>query len=368
MMSTKPWVNLNGIIYNLDQLKSGSFKNNLNPFEQSTLTFCHDWLAGKQKFQLQTSGSTGSPKIITLTRSQMEASARLTINALQLKSNYTALVCLDTKYIAGQMMLVRCLTHGMNTIAVDPSSNPFDKISSSLSIDFAAFVPYQVQTILNSSNIKRLAKLKCVIVGGAPLALITKNKLHSMTCKFYATYGMTETISHVALQQMNGEQPKDYFEVLDEIEISKDERGCLVIQVNYLNPKKIITNDLVEIIDEKKFRWLGRWDNIINSGGVKIMPEKVELAVQEIFDSLKLTNRFFIYGLQDEKLNQKVVLIVEGSSFPCDIQLKVEKEIEEKIERYERPKELKFIGNFIQTENGKVIRVDTLNLIPIRPQ
>jgi O-succinylbenzoic acid--CoA ligase len=367
-MSTKPWINLNGIIYNLDQVTSGSFKNDLSLFEQSTLTFCHDWLTGKQEFQLQTSGSTGAPKIITITRKQMEASADLTIKALKLKPDYTALVCLDTKYIAGQMMLVRCLAHGMNMVVVDPSSNPFDKIHSSLSIDFGAFVPYQLQSILNSSSSERLSKLKCAIIGGAPVDHITKKELQSLMCTFYATYGMTETISHVALQQLNGEQAQEYFEVLDGIKIGIDERGCLVIQASYLNPEKIITNDLVEIIDEKKFRWLGRWDNVINSGGVKIVPEKIELAVQEIFDSLKLPNQFFAAGLPDEKLNQKVALIVEGSSFPGNIQWKIEKELEEKIDRFERPKELKFISNFIRTENGKVKRSETLNLIPIRPQ
>jgi O-succinylbenzoic acid--CoA ligase len=179
---------------------------------------------------------------------------------------------------------------------------------------------------------------------------------------------MTETISHIALQQLNGEQAQDYFEVLDNIEISKDERGCLAIQSAYLGKDKIITNDLVEVIDGTKFKWLGRRDNVINSGGIKVVPENVELVVQEIFDSLKLTNRFFVYGLPDEKLSQKIVLIVEGASFPNDIQRKVEKEIVEKIGRYERPKELKFISNFRQTENGKVRRADTLNLVPIRPQ
>jgi len=368
MMSKEPWVSLNGRKYNLDQLKSGSFKNDLNPFEQSTLRFCHDWVNGKQNFQLQTSGSTGAPKILTITREQMEASAALTIRALKLKSDYAALVCLDTKYIGGQMMLVRCLTLGMNSIAVDPSSNPFDKIPPSISIDFAAFVPYQLQTILNSSNSARLDELKCAIIGGAPLELFTKNKLRSLQCRFYATYGMTETISHIALQQLNGEHPQDYFEMLEDIEISKDDRGCLTIHANYLSPQKIITNDLVEIIDQKKFRWVGRWDNVINSGGIKVVPEKVELEVQQIFDDLRLRNRFFIFGLPDERLHQKVTLLVEGSPFPKDVQVKIEMKLEEKLDRYQTPKELKFISSFLETENGKVKRLETANLIPIRAQ
>jgi o-succinylbenzoate---CoA ligase len=368
MTSAIHWVNLNGIIYTSDQLKSGSFKSGNNPFEESTLRFCQDWLTGKQEFHLQTSGSTGSPKIITASRKQMEASARLTIEALQLKSHDTSLVCLDTKYIAGQMMLVRSLTHRMNIMAVDPSSNPLESIPFSQPVDFAAFVPYQLETILNSTHSIRLAKLKHVIIGGAPLDQKTRKALDSMACTFYATYGMTETLSHIALQQLNGEQAQDYFEVLDKIAISKDRRGCLTIHANYLGPKKIITNDLVELIDLKKFRWLGRWDNIINSGGIKVVPEKVELAVQKIFEDLNLLNRFFVFGFPDERLHQKVVLLIEGSAFPNEIQGKIEMMLEEKLDLYHRPKELRFTPNFKETENGKIKRSETANLIPIRAQ
>ncbi len=368
MTSAINWVNLNGVIYTFDQLKSVSFKSGNNPFEESTLRFCQDWLTGKLEFKLQTSGSTGSPKIMTVSREQMEASARLTIEALQLKSNDTSLVCLDTKYIAGQMMLVRSLTHRMNIVAVDPSSNPFERIPLSQPLDFAAFVPYQLETILNSTHSIRLGKLKHSIIGGAPLDLKTRKALHSMACKFYATYGMTETLSHIALQQLNGEQSQDYFEVLDKIAISKDGRGCLTIHANYLGPEKIITNDLVELIGPKKFRWLGRWDNIINSGGIKVVPEKVELAVHKIFEDLNLMNRFFVFGLPDEQLHQKVVLFVEGSALPSETQRKIEMMLDEKLDRYHRPKELRFTPSFKETENGKVKRSETANLIPIRAQ
>ncbi len=365
MSSNQFWLNLNGVTYTSDHLKAGSFKSNINSFEQSTLNFCCEWLTNRQEFQLHTSGSTGTPKNIIITRKQMEASARLTIKALHLKPNYNALICLDTKYIAGQMMLVRSFVLGMNIVAVDPTSNPFKKIHLTQSLDFAALAPYQVQTILNSPSRSRLDALKCAIIGGAPLDLITKKELLSIGCECYATYGMTETISHIALQRLNGEHVQDHFEVLDEIEIGQDERGCLVIRAGYLG-NKIITNDLIEIINTNKFRWLGRWDNIINSGGVKIMPEKIEVAVQEIFDSLELTNRFFVAGLPDEKLNQKVSLIIEGTHFAKDLLSRLEKGLREKMDRYEKPREIKFITTFKQTETGKVMRAETLHLIPAR--
>jgi O-succinylbenzoic acid--CoA ligase len=151
---------------------------------------------------------------------------------------------------------------------------------------------------------------------------------------------------------------------LDDIEIGKDERGCLFIQAVYLSNEKIATNDLVEIISEKKFRWLGRWDNIINSGGIKISPEKVELAVAEVFASLGLSNQFFIAGLPDDVLSQKVTLVVEGMSFHEDIKTKILIELKSKVGQYELPKEIKFARNFELTETGKIRRAETLNLIP----
>ncbi len=365
MNEGSPWLNLNGAVYSQGELTSGVFPKNLNSFEQSTLKFCQDWLSGKEKFSLTTSGSTGTPKEIFIARKQMEMSAKLTCEALHLKPGYTALVCLDTKYIAGQMMLVRSLITGMNIVAIDPIANPFQNLPSSQLIDFAALVPYQVDAVLNSPQAKRFNEWKCVIVGGAPLEPNSKIKLQELTCLFYATYGMTETISHVALQRINCEHPQDYFETLNGVNISTDERGCLSVQADYIGTEKLTTNDLVELIDEKKFRWLGRWDNIINSGGVKVMPEKVERALHTIFDDLKLTNRFFVTGLPDPKLHQKVSLIIEGGSLDAPLKSALEKNILEKISRYEQPREIRFISNFKQTETGKVLRRETLNLTPV---
>src|SRR6478736_3435407 len=136
-MSQSPWIKVNEKRYSVDELRKPIVEDNLSGFEKSTLNFCRAWLTGQQEFTLQTSGSTGTPKPIALRRTQMEASARQTIEALKLKLGETALVCLETKYIAGQMMLVRSLTAGMNIIAVEPSSHPFDKIENQ-AVDFVA--------------------------------------------------------------------------------------------------------------------------------------------------------------------------------------------------------------------------------------
>jgi len=347
MTANNQWLTLNGNSYSLEQLKSGTFKNNLNSFEQSTLAFCHRWLTGHQEYRLLTSGSTGAPKTITITCKQMEASARLTIHALKLKPGDTSLSLLS----------------GMNVIAVDPPSNPFDAIPQNQVIDFAAFVPYQLQTILLSSSSSRLNDIRCAIIGGAPVDSNTRQKIQSARCDFYATFGMTETISHIALQRLNGKQPQQYFEVLDGVQIEQDDRGCLVIYADYLGREKIVTNDFVEIVSDNKFKWLGRWDNIINTGGVKVSPEKVERAIQEIFDSLNITSRFFVTGLPDKKMHQKIALVVEAQPFEDALQSSVEHAFE-KIGRFERPRAIKFVPNFKQTETGKILREETANLIP----
>ncbi|MEQ8425252.1 MAG: AMP-binding protein, partial [Cyclobacteriaceae bacterium] len=158
---------VNGVAYSHDQVVAGAFVANSN-FERSTLSFCQAWFTDKNTFSLMTSGSTGPPKEVTFTRDQMIASAKMTGDALNLKSESTSLVCLDTKYIAGQMMLVRSFVIGMNIIAVEPGANPLNTFSKNQSIDLAAFVPYQVQAILNSAP-EKLDNVKTAIIGGAPM-------------------------------------------------------------------------------------------------------------------------------------------------------------------------------------------------------
>jgi len=353
-MSLLPWIKVNGITYSHEELKrQSSFEYARSDFERSTLKFCHDWLNGQQEFTLQTSGSTGVPKPIVLFRKQMEASARQTIEALPLKSGETALVCLDTKYIAGQMMLVRSLIAGMNIIAVEPTSNPFDKIEDQ-DIDFVALVPYQLENSIEHEA-EKLNQVRCAIIGGAAISLSLMEKIKKSRCFLFATYGMTETISHIALQRLNGKNVDDYFEAFPTIDLRLDERGCLCIKANYLK-EEIITNDLVELMEERKFRWLGRIDNVINSGGIKVIPEKVELAFEKIFDSFQIKNRFFITGLADVKLGNKVTLVVEGLAFNKEIQKEILAEGIQVLTKYEVPKEFIFAKHFKETATGKINR------------
>jgi O-succinylbenzoic acid--CoA ligase len=328
-------------------------------FERHTLGFIRDWMSGAGDFVLHTSGSTGTPKPIHLTRAQMTASAQATAQALGLKPGWTALVTLDTRFVAGKMMLVRSLITGMHIVAREPTANPLEKLADDQRIDFAALVPYQVETILQSPQAARLGAVGTIIIGGAPLSAPTALQLASLPCRAYLTYGMTETISHIALQLLDPHTEPGIFETLPGIALDTDNRGCLVISAPYISQGRVVTNDRVEILAGKKFRWLGRWDNVINSGGYKINPETIEYQIEKIFHRFKITNSFFVAGIPDPKLGEKLILVIEGEA-----EEKLRAEIDEGIKTIargiERPKSVVFIPQFTRTSTQKVNRKVTL--------
>lgn len=322
-------------------------------FEQNLFLFWQEWQAGKQAFELQTSGSTGTPKKITVHRNQLIASAQMTLTALRLKKNDTALICLDSRYVAGRMMLVRSWIGDLNMVAVEPSANPFENLTTE-KINFVALVPYQLKTILSSPEKEWFNQIKHVIVGGAPLDEATKKKLQPFSAQFYETFGMTETLSHIALKKVNGPEKSDYFHILPGVHIGQDERACLWIEAQHL-ANRIITNDVVEMKSLEEFMWLGRVDNVINSGGIKIFPESTERKIENIFSEMRLPNRYFVAGLPDEKWGQKVALVIEGE-LPKAITDRLADELKKRLSKFEIPRSIEFIARFAETATGKVNR------------
>ncbi|HIC38349.1 MAG TPA: O-succinylbenzoic acid--CoA ligase, partial [Candidatus Marinimicrobia bacterium] len=270
-------------------------------------------------------------------------SAELTRKTFGLKKGDSALLCMPMKYVAGKMMVVRALELGLDLKVVEPSSNPLKYMDEI--IDFAAMVPFQLENSLND-----LDQVKTLIVGGGQVSQQLIEKLQKISTQIFETYGMTETLTHVAIKPLNGPNISDLFRALDGIRFEKDDRGCLAIHASALNPVPIVTNDLVELIDENSFRWLGRFDNVINSGGIKIIPEVVEAKLLSIIPN----NRFFINGESDESLGEKVVLVVEGNVIEISF---------DSLEKFEKPKEIYFISEFLETESGKIRRGETLKII-----
>jgi o-succinylbenzoate---CoA ligase len=336
-------------------------ERSITPFEESTFTFIRQWLQGQQQFVIKTSGSTGTPKSITITRSQMEASATATQKALNLQRYGNALVCLDTRYIAGKMMIVRSFVTGMRIIALDPVANPLEN-SWGKSIHFVAIVPYQLQAILNSGNASSLDNIETVIIGGATVPAEIVKKLESFRCRAFATYGMTETISHIALKRLNGLQKTSLYETLPGVKISIDERSCLAIECNYLS-ERLVTNDIVEILNPTSFRWIGRADNVINSGGVKVSTEDLEERLTSLLHALTLHENFVISSLPDEILENRIVLVLERQRLGSETEKKLIQTMKDHLPKYEVPKAIYCVFPFPQTESGKVDRVQIKNII-----
>ena len=332
---------LNGFHLNKEDLcrVAYSFIKEGEDWEKPVGDFLLDWFDGKSFIEMKTSGSTGTPKTIRVDKQAMVNSALATGDFFELRPGNRALQCLPVKYVAGKMMLIRSIILGLDLDYVAPSSHPMENLDEAY--DFAAMVPMQAQ-----NSLKELPNVKKLIVGGARISKGLEKQLAKLPTQVYETYGMTETITHIAAKKV-GEKA---FTVLPHVTITYDDRNCLVIHApKIIAEDTVITNDLVELINENQFLFLGRIDNVINSGGVKIMPEQVEKKLDG-----KIDRRFFIASKEDTELGEKVVLVVEGDSF------EIGKVIFDGLDKYERPKEIVFVPNFKETENGKVLRKESL--------
>ena len=336
----------NGIHLNFKQIKrvAVSYIKEGEEYEKVIFKFLLNWLDEKPYIEVLTSGTTGKPKTIKIEKQFVVASALSTGDYLNLKPGDSALLSLSADYIAGKLMLVRSLILGLELDAVEPSSAPFESITRNY--DFVAMVPLQVE-----HSIAQLNQIKTLIIGGSEVNSILKEKLQSTPTNIFETYGMTETVSHVAMKRIEN----NYFEALPNVIFSIDDRNCLIIDAYKVAESKIITNDLVELISEHQFIWKGRFDNIINSGGVKLSPEEIESKLQG-----KFQNRFFIGAQMDEKLGQKVVLVIESN-----IDLNLNTKTFENLSKYEVPKNVYYINEFVETKTNKINRKKTLHKIKV---
>lgn len=355
-------VTINGRMIRVDDILNESATPQTS-FESSLFSFTVKWFRGDEEFAQNTSGSTGVPKQIRINRGQMIASAELTQQALQLKAGETALICLDPNYIAGKMMLVRSYVTNMKIVAVNPTSNPFQDIHEHSPIDFTALVPAQVHGVIHSKQSYRFNTTRNIIVGGAALNAETQKLLRDFKSNVFATYGMTETVSHIALQNINGPAASDYFTVLPGIIIDKDDRGCLKIHAAFLDDE-VITNDIVEIKYKHHFKWIGRVDNVINTGGTKVVPEELEAKIENILASQGIQKRVLISSTPDRLLGNKLILVIEGDLPAQNLEI-IKTILKRELPRYQVPKEFYENIPFVFTKSGKINRSETTRQIGI---
>jgi O-succinylbenzoic acid--CoA ligase len=306
-------------------------------FEQSVGDFLLDWFDDKSYVDMYTSGTTGEPKTIRIEKDAMVHSAIATGNFFGLEPGKRVLHCLPAKYVAGKMMFVRAFVLGLDMDFVAPNANPLEYNDEKY--DFAAMVPLQAK-----SSINKLSNIKKLIIGGVKVNELLAKELIKLPAEIYETYGMTETITHIAAKRVGQEA----FTTLPGVTVSANQDQCLEILARNISNEKIVTNDIVKIISENQFVWLGRFDNIINSGGIKIIPEQIEIKLYSL-----ITRRFFISGKQDHVLGEKVVLYVEGEV------MEIDSSIFDVLDKYEKPKEIIFISKFKETATGKFMREES---------
>lgn len=330
-------------------------------FERDLLDFIKLWYSEEDKFVFKSSGSTGAAKELEVTRGQITSSIYLTKEALHLTEKDKALICLPVSSTGGKMMLARALELNMEMECVEPSINPFGNLT--LKPTFTALTPYQLEGILNE-NEEVLNDHKAIIIGGAPVSDVLKHRIkNNIKSPVYATYGMTESVSHIALQLLNTKNASSSFKLLPKIEIKTTSEDCLQIKGPVTGEKWITTTDRVQLLSEKEFIWLGRSDNTINSGGIKIQPEESEKIIASIFDDLGIKRRFFILGIPHQTLGQVCSLVIEGPPIEGYLLGHIKAQLDNKMPKYHIPKEIFTITEFIYTNSGKIDRLKTADFV-----
>ena len=317
-----------------------------SPFHQRLLLFLREWFSPEKAITLKTSGSTGLPKQITVRKEQMIQSALMTCDFFQLKENEKALLCLPLDYIAGKMMVVRAICTGLDLFPVTPTGHPLADATGVF--DFAAMVPLQVYNALQSPEEKqRFSQIKRVIIGGGAIDPQLEEALKELPNAIYSTYGMTETVSHIALRKINGEDASGYYTPLTGVDLKLSEEQTLIIHAPHVSDETVVTNDIAEIRSDGTFRILGRKDNVIDTGGIKVQAEEVEKILRAC-----IKGNFAITAVPHPRLGEAIVLLTEPMNNPSFLK----RETEQLLPRYQQPLHILTVESVPQTGNGKTDR------------
>ena len=375
--------------------------------------FLTEWNNDSDRLLVHTSGSTGQPKPLWVEKRRMEASARITCNFLGLREGDAALLCMPLDYIAGKMMVVRALTCGLRLLSVEPSAHPFSSLecrveslecrveslefptgvpsaldrravansklstlnsklnklstlnsklstlNSKLStlnskLTLVAMVPLQVyHTLQVPEERERLRQVRHLLIGGGAIDEAMERELSNFPHAVWSTYGMTETLSHIALRRLNGPDRSDYYTPFDGVSVALNADGCLVISAPAVCAATLVTNDRAELhADGRRFRIMGRKDNVVCSGGIKLQIEELERQLRPHIDV-----PFMVTKRKDPSLGEAVVLLVEDRD-----RGKYEVLCRSVLSRYERPKQVISVGRLPLTATGKPARKEAEEL------
>jgi o-succinylbenzoate---CoA ligase len=329
-------------------------------YTQATLALCKNWLEGKEWFDFKTSGSTGEPKLISIHRSQIEASATDTINFFNLIAGDAVLCPLSIEVVGGQMMLYRSMV-GELELHVIPPSKSLNGVDTTIAYSFMPIAALQLFEILSKhpEKISFLNNLNHLLIGGSTISDALQTHIqNTLNCKVWHSFGMTETVSHIAMRSVHPTIEEAYT-VFDDIEIKQDDRSCLKIKGAVTAQKWLQTNDIVALKNNKQFTYLGRIDFTINSGGIKIPIEPIEKIIEHIFNTLQITNPFIVCGIPDDALGEKVMLLIDKTTELSSEQIAaIDKHFRERLDKFQIPKKIDHY-NLHYTSSGKINRKKT---------
>jgi len=330
-----------------------SYRTTTAAFNDAIADFISEWESGVDQFAVQTSGSTGDPKTIILTRSQLIGSAQRTLDYFQLKPGDSALLGISPKTIGGKMMLVRAILGKLKLIVCDPSSNPLAVLETNELLDFCPMVPLQIQSIL-ANDPEKFKSVKTILVGGAPLSAQLEAQLQQLDCRSFHGFGMTETVSHIAMRPIGNPT----YTALEGVHFSQTGEQ-LVISDAVLGIHQLNTHDSVRLIDNTHFNWLGRTDFVINSGGVKIHPEQLEHALEDL-----IKGAFFVSAEYDDTFGKKCILIVDEATETPTLE-SIQAYCKEQFGPYAAPKKL-YRTTIVYNKGSKINRLITLQQLGIK--
>lgn len=352
-MLNRPWLRetiaVDGITYTRQLFQSDEVPEfaHKSVFHYDTYRLIKAWYSDAPTIDVFTSGSTSnSPKTFQATRPMMVNSVQYTRDFFGLKQGDVALLSLPLGYIAGTMMVVRALVIGMDLKIAACRSRPLEEMCSSEAprIAFASMTALQVYNSLKyEADSAKLAAIKNLIVVGGPVNAKTEQILKKFPNNIYSTYGMAETLSHIALRRISGEFASDRYTPLNEVSVGLDAEGALIIDAPRVTAETIYTKDLAEIFPDGSFKLLGRTDNVINTGGVKVSSEYIESLIQPVIDGI-----FAISSVPDAKFGQAIVLVTEK-----DVDIKL---INQKLPPYYRPKKVLRLDKIPLTKTEKINR------------
>ena len=326
-------------------------KYGTDSFHARLADFLTEWFNASDRLKVHTSGSTGKPKELWVEKERMMNSAMLTVSFLRIQPHDTALLCMPLQYIAGKMVVVRALVAGLNLIPVNPSGHPLKDLAEAPS--FAALIPMQV---FNSLAVREenelLQQTRHLIIGGGAIDRQMEETLRRFPNSVWSTYGMTETLSHIALRKLSGPEASGWYTPFKDVTVSLSDENTLIIRAPRVNEETLTTNDIAELNPKGQFRIIGRKDNTINTGGVKVQIEQIEEALHA-----RLSLPFMITAVPDPKFGERIVMLTEGEPQMKEIEKAVST-----LPPYWRPKQVFKTEKLPQTGTGKPDRAEARRL------